>query len=139
MQSYQYKTLTTCPKCQHPMEQVAYANIEIDRCTHCYGLWFDAQEAEKLKKVQGSEIIDNGDPELGRQYNQTCSPHKLPCPRCSKKMNRLLDIDRFSIWYEKCPHCQGIWLDAGEFKKFKQNFTTPSLLERAKQAIPFIS
>ncbi|NEO25701.1 MAG: zf-TFIIB domain-containing protein [Kamptonema sp. SIO4C4] len=126
-----YKRLTKCPKCGGKMEQVAYANIEIDRCQDCHGLWFDAQEAEKLKQIDGSEILDDGNPELGRYYNRNRT--KISCPRCRAKMSQMLDIDRYSIWYEKCPKCQGIWLDAGEFKKFKDNFTQTGFTHKLKQ------
>jgi Zn-finger nucleic acid-binding protein len=40
----------------------------------------------------------------------------------SSKMIRMVDIDQHCIWYEKCPACYGVWLDAGEFKNFKDNF-----------------
>ena len=44
------------------------------------------------------------------------------------KMQKMLDVDRYSIWYEQCTQCRGIWLDAGEFKKFKQNFQPHNLM-----------
>ena len=47
-----------CPKCRAPMEIVTYAEIVVDRCTKCRGLFFDALEPEKLKRAKGSEVID---------------------------------------------------------------------------------
>jgi Zn-finger nucleic acid-binding protein len=41
-------------------EEVAYRRIEIDRCTDCKGIWFDALEAEMLAAMAGSELIDVG-------------------------------------------------------------------------------
>ncbi len=43
-----------CPKCGHGMEEVSHDNVTIDRCTHCEGLWFDADEAHLLKGMEGS-------------------------------------------------------------------------------------
>ncbi len=37
-----------CPKCGATLEAEAYHGIEIDRCTECDGIWFDAGEAELL-------------------------------------------------------------------------------------------
>jgi Zn-finger nucleic acid-binding protein len=48
-------------------------------------------------------------------------------------MMQILDIDEYTLWYEKCPKCQGIWFDAGEFKKFKQNFLPKSVLDLTRQ------
>lgn len=108
----------TCPKCQEPLQPVLFANFEIDRCVSCQGLWFDLLEAQELKRVQGSEAIDSGDPKLGLQFNQT--PAQIHCPKCQAGMTKMVDLQQPHIWYEKCPVCYGIWFDAGEFKDFKE-------------------
>ncbi len=106
-----------CPKCQGSFEQVPYANIEVDRCTDCHGIWFDSLEAQALKKVKGAETIDIGDPKTGKKFNQVGD---INCPKCSTKMTKMVDVKQHHIWYEKCPLCYGIWFDAGEFKDFKE-------------------
>ncbi len=37
-----------CPKCGHDLAVEQYHGIDIDRCTNCQGVWFDAGEAEQL-------------------------------------------------------------------------------------------
>ena len=37
-----------CPKCGFELETEEYHGIEIDRCTQCDGVWFDAGEVEQL-------------------------------------------------------------------------------------------
>jgi Zn-finger nucleic acid-binding protein len=111
---------TTCPKCRGNLEQVVCGDIEVDRCLYCKGIWFDSLEAEKLKAIKGSEILDIGDPETGSQLDKITGD--IDCPRCEAKMIRMVDIDQHCIWYEKCSVCHGVWLDAGEFKNFKDNF-----------------
>jgi Zn-finger nucleic acid-binding protein len=124
------KTIT-CPKCRGKLESIVYQKIEVDRCRDCGGIWFDSREAEQLKMLQGSEIVDNGNPAAGIQCDR--SDKELNCPRCHAKMMQILDIDEYTLWYEKCPKCQGIWFDAGEFKKFKQNFLPKSVLDLTRQ------
>lgn len=121
---------TLCPKCAGSLEQVVYAGIEVDRCLYCQGIWFDSLEAEKLKAVKGSEHLDIGNPETGSQLDKTI--HDVDCPRCNARMNRMVDIDQHCIWYEKCPLCQGVWFDAGEFKRFKDNFNRQGILNQAR-------
>ncbi|HEY9669602.1 MAG TPA: zf-TFIIB domain-containing protein [Coleofasciculaceae cyanobacterium] len=122
-----------CPKCRGTLEQVVCGGIEVDRCLYCKGLWFDSFEAEQLKAIKGSESLDIGDPETGSQLNQMAD--KVRCPRCKVRMTRMVDIDQHCIWYEICPKCQGVWLDAGEFKKFKDNFKPKGFLGRFKQEL----
>lgn len=120
-----------CPKCSGRLEQVVYRGGEVDRTLECAGIWFDSLEAEKLKKIKGSETLDIGSPDIGTQLDRI--PGKIDCPRCREKMSRLLDIDEYSIWYEKCSECHGVWLDAGEFKRFKQNFRHRDLKQLARR------
>ncbi len=119
-----------CPKCSGSLKPVNYAQIEVDRCVKCQGIWFDSLEAETLKEIEGSEILDTGNPEAGNKLDRLDGD--ICCPRCGKKMMRMLDIDQHSIWYEKCLNCHGVWLDAGEFRKFKDNFQGKGLVNRVK-------
>lgn len=106
-----------CPKCQAPLEKVTYQTVELEQCSYCQGLWFDAQEVEILKTVAGAEAIDTGDPKVGDEYNQT---DEVLCPHCQTQMTKMVDAEQSHIHFEKCPVCYGVWLDAGEFKDLKQ-------------------
>ena len=66
-----------CPKCSATMEKVQYESIEVDRCTDCKGIWFDMLEYEHRKAIEGSEEIDVGDPEVGKQTNLV---DQIACP-----------------------------------------------------------
>jgi Zn-finger nucleic acid-binding protein len=122
---------TSCPKCGGRLESVVCAGVEVDRCLFCKGIWFDSFEAEQLKAIKGSETLDIGDQETGSQLDQIIDD--VECPRCQVTMTRLVDIDQYFISYETCPKCHGVWLDAGEFKKFKDNFKPKGFLGRLKQ------
>ena len=39
-----------CPKCGYDLITGDWQGVQIDQCTHCHGLWFDAGEAESLLK-----------------------------------------------------------------------------------------
>lgn len=119
-----------CPKCHSPMGQVSYESIEVDRCTGCKGLWFDAGEMQALKKARVAEDIDTGDPRTGERFN---SVDRYNCPRCGGGMIRMVDARQSHIWYEQCSSCNGLFLDAGEFEDissfsvadFFRRFSTP--------------
>ena len=99
------------------MKSIEYKGIEIDRCTNCYGLWFDNFELEDIKKLSGSEVIDMGDVDIGREQN---AMDKAFCPNCLTLMTSETDEQQPHIQYERCPKCKGVYFDAGEFRDYKQ-------------------
>lgn len=105
-----------CPKCHHGMEEVTHGEITIDRCTHCHGLWFDADEAHMLKNLPDSHVVDHGDAKEGWKWDSRVD---IDCPRCGKRMELASDPKQKHIWYEVC-HDHGMFMDAGEFKDFKE-------------------
>ena len=102
-----------CPKCKADMDALVFKGVEIDRCSKCSGLWFDAGEVERLRDAGVAEAIDLGDASIGKQHNAL---DKYPCPRCSGAMIRMVDPQQKHIWYEQCGVCSGSFFDAGEFR-----------------------
>lgn len=106
-----------CPKCRAPMEIVTYAEIVVDRCTKCRGLFFDALEPEKLKRAKGSEVIDDGDAAVGEKYDEI---DLINCPRDTTRMVRMTAPRQYHLHFETCPVCFGTFFDAGEFRDWKE-------------------
>ena len=106
-----------CPKCNADTKEIEYQSIKVNRCTNCKGIWFDMLEAEDLKKISGSESIDIGNPETGKQFNKK---ENITCPKCNAQMVKMVDNEQPHLWFEKCPVCYGVWFDAGEFTDFKE-------------------
>ena len=114
-----------CPKCKAAMEKVTYEGVEVDRCTGCQGIWFDFREQQQLKKVKGAAAgIDVGDPAAGRKMNEV---GKISCPKDGVLLTRMVDLKQPHIWYEACPHCYGVFFDAGEFKDYSQKTLVESV------------
>lgn len=107
-----------CPKCSATMQTITFGGIDVDRCTACGGLWFDAHEKERLKAIEGSQQIDLGNPSVGRANNEI---RNTRCPRCTTPMVRMVDGQQPHIWYETCSVCGGSYFDAGEFIDFKEH------------------
>lgn len=105
-----------CPKCQSMLQKVSFADIDVERCINCKGLWFDMLEKDDLIKIEGSEAIDIGDSEVGEQYS---TMRDIQCPQCAQRMIPMVDKDQYHIKYESCPSCYGTFFDAGEFRDLK--------------------
>ena len=119
-----------CPKCRADMEQLMIDGTEIDRCSACHGLWFDAGELGKLRNKEAAVALDIGDVATGKQQNEI---EHYRCPRCAGPMNRLVDPKQPHIWFEQCGSCHGSFFDAGELtdlatvsvSDFFKRFVTP--------------
>ena len=114
-----------CPKCQTDMKKIEFEGVEVDRCYNCYGIWFDFQEQQQLKEKKGATQIDSGDLATGQRTNLI---RKIYCPRDGALMTPMTDVSQPHLWYEACPHCYGVFFDAGEFKDYSQK----TLLESIK-------
>jgi Zn-finger nucleic acid-binding protein len=99
------------------METVTIDNVTVDRCTNCKGIWFDANEQKQLLKSTHGAAIDIGDIHTGRKMDQI---RDIKCPRCQAAMVQTEDVDQHHITFEACLSCNGIFLDAGEFKDLKE-------------------
>ncbi|MDH3304567.1 MAG: MFS transporter [Gammaproteobacteria bacterium] len=100
-----------CPKCRSDMQQIMIDGTEVDRCSACHGLWFDAGELSKLRNKQAAAVLDIGDVTIGKEQNKI---ERYRCPRCAGSMIRLVDPEQPHIWFEQCGSCHGSYFDAGE-------------------------
>jgi PAT family beta-lactamase induction signal transducer AmpG len=119
-----------CPKCRADMQQIMIDGTEIDRCSACHGLWFDAGELSKFRNKEAAAALDIGDVTTGKKQNEI---EHYRCPRCAGPMNRLVDPKQPHIWFEQCGSCHGSYFDAGELSDlatvsvsdFFKRFVTP--------------
>jgi len=89
------------------------ADVEIDYCTDCGGIWLDAGElelllgqAEKAKQLLDSFKIDSRSAERIRK-----------CPICDKKMQKIIvGQSKPVLLIDKCRKGDGLWFDKGELK-----------------------
>ncbi|HEY2587426.1 MAG TPA: zf-TFIIB domain-containing protein [Tepidisphaeraceae bacterium] len=106
----------TCPKCSAAMERVSVGTDAVDRCSKCKGLFFSAESHEHLMEMKGSEAIDTG----AKFEEPREQKVRIRCPACHTQMIRMVDRHQPHIWYESCPVCFGIFMDAGEFREQKE-------------------
>lgn len=129
-----------CPQCDKPMAGVtARANpgslIQIDQCRQCGGIWCDKWE---LFPIDAEEVdrLDPLDEDLLRKAFR--HPEKtLYCPRCADELRQFADPvlpQEIRLW--RCRHCDGIWLNRGQFRRYKdyQKRTRAAKMGRKKIA-----
>src|SRR6185369_9534342 len=106
-----------CPACKNSLRQKNAGGMTLDLCYGgCGGIWFDAAELERVSVSAPAATT------LHSIWQTTPSDAHLAEPRvCPRCPNQMLDRKWFSdsqqVEIDQCPHCGGIWLDAGEFSR----------------------
>jgi len=87
------------------------ADVEIDHCPDCGGIWLDAGELElllgepeKAKQLLNSFKVDSSSTETLRR-----------CPICYKKMQKIIvGFSKPTLLIDRCRKNHGLWFDKGE-------------------------
>ena len=104
-----------CPKCEKMLSMQMVAEVEIDSCENCGGVWLDLGELKAL--LQQSDAFQASLSTEGGGSTEIYDALTGACPRCGGEghMTRVQNLDRPDITMDSCPVCYGIWLDGGEF------------------------
>lgn len=129
-----------CPVCKSDMIDVEHEGIELDYCTDCRGVWFDAEELELLLGRMG--FGDHGlslDDMLSRPQAET-SERKRRCPICGRKMKKATIGRQPEVLIDVCPRGDGLWFDGGEVTELIKHLAKEPSKEgdSQQQAIAFL-
>ena len=103
-----------CPACSNLMIVVEHENIELDYCTECSGVWFDAGELELLlerMQVEGSSLSLDG---ILTSPEAKSAEKKRKCPICRQKMKKATVGHEPEVLIDACQRGDGLWFDKGE-------------------------
>ena len=105
-----------CPQCQQPMVKKSRADVTIDACSQCRGLWFDSGEIDDLKDQLTPPELHWTDFDLWRhQAGFEVSLDPLHCPRCPDTALTTIADKQTETTVRFCPLCQGSWMTAEDF------------------------
>ncbi len=116
--------MLNCPQCEREMaEVVARATpgtlIQLDQCGKCGGIWCDKWELFPIDPDE-ADRLDPLDEDLLREKMRQ-PQKKLYCPRCADKLEIFADpILPKEIQLRRCRHCDGLWLNRGQFRRYKE-------------------
>ena len=102
-----------CPVCKNAMITLELAEVEIDHCTDCGGIWLDAGELEMLlgNPEQAVKLLES----FKIDPRSTEEPRK--CPICDKKMQKIVvGSSKPVLLLDKCRRGDGLWFDKGELQ-----------------------
>lgn len=111
-----------CPVCSRGLVEYSAGSFTVEICRDgCSGIWFDKAELEKCD--QHHEPFPTDLLRLRKNASVVIDRNKeRDCPRCSSNQvleRILLDPEtRFEI--DRCPRCEGNWLDIGELDRMRR-------------------
>ncbi len=104
--------LITCVRCNSVQDKKTVAEIEVDVCPSCGGLWLDKGELERLNRVPRESVEALRQALTGGQQAGV-SPTQTACPACP---GQLVQVKLGRIQIDCCNQCRGVFLDKGEFE-----------------------
>ncbi len=115
--------MARCPLCDSEMKEVsARANpgtlIVLDQCGKCGGIWCDKWELFPIDPGEAQRL----DPLDERLLQNPVKIEEKPlyCPRCGVQLHAFHDpLLPQEIHLQRCRRCDGIWLNRGQFSRFK--------------------
>ncbi|MEQ9823570.1 MAG: zf-TFIIB domain-containing protein [Puniceicoccaceae bacterium] len=125
-----------CPRTGTDLKTITISGITVDFSEACGGVWFDNYELIKFDEAHeqgGAELVA-----LMEQHRNDAVDlnARLHCPKCKTiVMARHFYSPLREIEIDRCPNCGGVWLDAGELAKIRENFPSQCDRERASQAL----
>ncbi len=115
-----------CPKCHNSMLKTASADLDVRKCQGCGGLLLREGSFEVARTHPNAAELDSPIGEL-----ESGDIKQIDCPECARPMMHMIDRTQHHIEFEACPHCDNVYLDAGELK----DLTEFTLFERIKQSL----
>lgn len=109
-----------CPECNETMQTISLQMqppLQIERCEHCFGLFFDPGEVEALLESMVQPVFSANKillSNINKDRYQSNRPVKyMECPVCRNIMNRIAFGYKSGVVVDQC-RAHGVWLDGGE-------------------------
>jgi len=121
-----------CPVCKNAMITLELAEVEIDHCNTCNGIWLDAGEMELLleSSEKSKKLLDS----FKTAPHTAEKPRK--CPICLKKMQKIVVGQAASpLLIDRCGKGDGLWFDKGEL----QNILTLGTFDEENKVVKLLA
>jgi Zn-finger nucleic acid-binding protein len=106
-----------CPRCKESLQALRLGTTTVRECAACGGLWLDPATLQKLCDAREEHAIVVST--LAARVPTQPAPETvryIPCPRCSKLMNRVNFAKASGVVMDVCK-ADGVWLDRGELQR----------------------
>lgn len=105
-----------CPRCSGRLNRTDFGEhgfVVLDVCTDCSGSWFDKGELDRLDDSVWTNL------ETADSLRASPGYESVKCPKCAVQMTALSASDVPEVIVDRCPSCEGFWLDKDELDAMK--------------------
>ena len=103
-----------CPRCVGKLRTQSAEGVEIEVCDNCGGIWLDANELKELSSKTEKTPLSSEN----CAFEPTEGKGEMHCPKCSEcPLDTFIYAFDSGIELDRCPQCQGIWLDKNELEQ----------------------
>ncbi len=114
-----------CPGCAAPLGVIEFETkpaIRIERCTTCYGTFFNPGELEALLDAQTNPLVWLDPVQLNQIADDFGHQHEViykKCPMCAERMSHLNFGGRSGVILDRCG-THGVWLEGSELRRLTE-------------------
>jgi len=129
-----------CPACKGAVVVVEHERIELDYCTKCFGVWFDAGELELLLERMALEGTALTVDEIMALPAKKAAERTRRCPICKRRMKKVVIGLEPQVLVDVCSGGDGIWFDGGELSQVigQLKVTGPATASKHGRLIAFL-
>ena len=121
--------LLACPRDGAALETTRYeAQIDVDTCPSCRGMWLDKGELEAIEASSERDYTaelrerTGAEPKSLRDLESAGSRDAIRCPKCGGEMEAREYGLASRITIDSCVAGCGVWLDEGEIQALEEFF-----------------
>ena len=129
-----------CPVDKSGMVIVEHQDIELDYCTRCKGVWFDAGELELFLEIGGLPDAAPFLKAMSERAEAVTGEQPRACPICGRKMRKSAVGEDGSVIVDICGEGHGIWFDHREVEQLAEALaeTTPQGKEASRLVLDYL-
>ncbi len=121
-----------CPTCEITTHIITLADLELDHCSNCNGIWFDKGEVLKFQKALSQPVvykkIITALNELKSSQPKSTRTAYLNCSVCSEPMLHNVFLNSSGIMLDSCSS-HGTWVERDDLTKILELFDTGKIDE----------
>jgi Zn-finger nucleic acid-binding protein len=114
-----------CPRDGSPLNTEKYeAQIEVDACPTCHGVWLDKGELEQIQETTERDYEKELHVPADRVSASIAESRRdsVDCPKCGTRLATREYAYCSSVFVDACPEGCGMWLDEGELQELEKFF-----------------
>jgi Zn-finger nucleic acid-binding protein len=106
-----------CPQCNGNLLERRVSGIDVDACSTCGGVWFDAGELDAYRSSVG--IVSGDSAPIGHAFQPVAGGEPWSCPRCATESVRAGAVGHYLL--HRCSACFGVYVSRTELETLSKS------------------